>query len=1138
MSQSDFLLLFERNSAVRALAEHIKSNNPRMLLKNTAGSSIALAAALSITEGIHLFLLADRDEAAYFYNDMVPFLEEDEVLFFPSSYKRSIQFGNPDPSGIIQRTKVVSQINLLQKQKGKPSRLVIVSYPEALVEKIPDQVQMDKNTMVLSSGEKISLSFAVEVIKEYGFLRVDFVFEPGQYSVRGGIVDVFSFSNNKPYRIDFFGDEVESIREFDIETQLSNQKVTKITIVPHVTAELKGEKMVSLLNHTGSKTVFWMKDGALFLERIKQLYELTEQSREAQDENPGWKHKDNVLIKERELKTSLEAGHSIEFGQHPLYPDVFALDFNMTPQPSFAKNFDLLTKNIEESTLAGYQTIILSDNENQTNRLKEIIAKTAKQEVSLSFKKVNLHEGFIDKDLKLACYTDHQLFERYHRYKIRGEYNRSEALTIQELNTLQPGDYVVHIDHGVGTFVGLVRTNENGRIQEAIRLVYKDNDVLLISIHNLHRISKFRGKDGEPPKVNKLGSGAWQKLKQATKKKVKDIAKDLIILYAKRREQKGFTFSPDTYMQQELESSFIYEDTPDQTKSTQAVKDDMELPIPMDRLVCGDVGFGKTEIAIRAAFKAVADSKQVAILVPTTILALQHFKTFKNRLANFPCTIDYVSRFKGAKEQKGTLSMLAEGKIDILIGTHRLLSKEIKFKDLGLLIIDEEQKFGVSAKEKLRKIKENVDTLTLTATPIPRTLQFSLMGARDLSIIATPPPNRYPIATELHVFNENIIRDAINYELDRGGQVFFVHNRVSNILEIENYIKKVCPTARTIVGHGQMDGPTLEKTMMDFIEGEYDVLVATTIIEAGLDIPNANTIIINNAHMHGLSDLHQLRGRVGRTNRKAFCYLLAPPPATLTNEARRRLRAIEEFSDLGSGFNIAMQDLEIRGAGNLLGGEQSGFIAEVGFETYHKILTEAIQEMKEEEFKDLFKEEFEKNEEEGTNNYVQDCHIETDMDIILPDNYIGSTTEKIKLYRELDNIVDEEGIRKFEIMLNDRFGLPPRQVSELLNVVRLRWNAMKLGFEKITLKGGIMLANYIGNQISPFYTSSTFANSMVYYQSNSKRFKMKESTNKLTVVVQKVVNVGDALELTNRMLESVAPKKINQQATAQNPWLK
>lgn len=1127
MSQSDFLALFEANSAFIALNEQIKSHTKRILLKNTAGSSVSVAAAISVSSGIHLFLLGDKDEAAYFYNDLVYLLEEESVLFFPSSYKRSIQFGNPDASGIIQRTKVVSQAKLLQKKSSTQSKLLIVSYPEALVEKVPDQVQMDKNTMVLTSGEKISLSFTVEVIQEYGFQRVDFVFEPGQYSVRGGIVDIFSFSNNKPYRIDFFGDEVESIREFDIETQLSSNKVSKITIVPHVMAELKGEKMVSLLSHTGNNAVLWVKDGVTFTERIKQLYELTEQSREAVEDNPGWKHKDNVLIKEREFISSIESMASIEFGQHPYFPEITPLDFKMAPQPSFAKNFELLTKNIEESTLAGYQTIILSDNENQTNRLKEIIAKTTKQEVFLTFRKVNLHEGFVDKELKLACYTDHQLFERYHRYKIRGEYNRSEALTIQELNTLQPGDYVVHIDHGVGTFAGLVRTNENGRIQEAVRLVYKDSDVLLVSIHNLHRISKFRGKDGEPPKVNKLGSGTWQKLKQATKKKVKDIAKDLIALYAKRREQKGFTFSPDTYMQQELEASFIYEDTPDQTKSTQAIKEDMEQPIPMDRLICGDVGFGKTEIAIRAAFKAVADSKQVAVLVPTTILALQHYKTFKNRLTDFPCTIDYVSRFKSAKEQKETLSKLAEGKIDILIGTHRLLSKEIKFKDLGLLVIDEEQKFGVSSKEKLRHMKENVDTLTLTATPIPRTLQFSLMGARDLSIIATPPPNRYPIATELHVFNENIIRDAINYELDRGGQVFFVHNRVANILEIENYIKKICPTVKTIVAHGQMDGDKLEQTMMEFIEGEYDVLVATTIIEAGLDIPNANTIIINNAHMHGLSDLHQLRGRVGRTNRKAFCYLLAPPPSSLTNEAKRRLRAIEEFSDLGSGFNIAMQDLEIRGAGNLLGGEQSGFIAEVGFETYHKILTEAIQEMKEDEFKYLFKEELEKKEEEGTHNFVQDCHIETDMDIMLPDSYIGSTTEKIKLYRELDNILDEEGIRKFEVMLNDRFGPPPPQVSELLNVVRLRWNAMKLGYEKIILKSGIMLANYIYNQVSPFYSSTTFANSMAFYQSNSKRFKMKESANKLTVVVERVKNVSEALELTNKMLEAIALKKIN-----------
>lgn len=1132
MSQSGFTSLFSKSSAIQELARASAGENSRILLSSLPGSALALAAALTLSKGNYLFLLGDKEEAAYLYNDLSNLLVDEDILFFPSSYKRSIQYGHSDPSGIIQRTGVLSRMKLSQKE-ANGSRVIIVSYPEALSEKIPAQEQMDKNTLVLSVGEKISITFTVEVLQEYGFERVDFVFEPGQYSVRGGIVDVFSYSNNRPYRIDYFGDEVESIREFDIESQLSSSKVNKIAIVPHVSAELDGEKMVSLLSYLGSNTQIWLKDGALFKERVASLYQLTEESREPGEDTPGWRHKSGVLITEKEFASVIAKSSLVEFGQHPIYRDGVTIHFNMAPQPSFNKNFELLAKNLEESTQNGYITYILSDNENQTQRLKEVIAQTCKEPVTVEFIKVNIHEGFIDKELKVACYTDHQLFERYHRFRIKGEYNRSEALTIQEINNLQPGDYVVHIDHGIGTFAGLVRTNENGRIQEAVRLVYRDNDVLLVNIHNLHRISKFRGKDGEPPKINKLGTGAWQKLKQATKKKVKDIAKDLIALYAKRKAQHGFAFSPDTYMQQELEASFIYEDTPDQLKTTKTVKEDMEQPIPMDRLVCGDVGFGKTEIAIRAAFKAVADSKQVAILVPTTILALQHYKTFKNRLADFPCKIDYVSRLRSAKEQKATLEEVASGKVDIIIGTHKLLGKEIKFKDLGLLVIDEEQKFGVSAKEKLRQLKESVDTLTLTATPIPRTLQFSLMGARDLSIISTPPPNRYPIATELHVFNENIIRDAINYELDRGGQVFFLHNRVANIHEIENYIKRICPTVKTVAAHGQMEGALLEKTMLAFIEGEYDVLVSTTIIEAGLDIPNANTIIINNAHMHGLSDLHQLRGRVGRTNRKAFCYLLAPPPASLTAEARRRLKAIEEFSDLGSGFNIAMQDLEIRGAGNLLGGEQSGFIADIGFETYHKILNEAIQEMKEDEFKDLFKEEMEKQLVEGTHNFVQDCHIETDMDIMLPDSYIGSTTEKINLYRELDSLQDDAAVQKFEAMLNDRFGTPPAQVSELLNVVRLRWNAMRLGFEKVVLKNGFMVANFIGNQMSPFYTSKAFANTMTYVQHNSRRFKMKETTSKLSLVVENTRSVEEALALTNKMLEAIHSETTTTNSTPQ-----
>ncbi|HPR61087.1 MAG TPA: transcription-repair coupling factor, partial [Prolixibacteraceae bacterium] len=830
-----------------------------------------------------------------------------------------------------------------------------------------------------------------DVLHEYGFERTDFVFEPGHYSVRGSIIDIFSFAHEEPFRIDFFGDEVETIRSFDIETQLSIKKFDSISVVPNLQTGLTNEQRVGLLDFIPNTYLLAFSNLNFTIDQIdKAFIDLTNQ------ENNDQPFDENMLCKGTEFKNHISIFKCIEFGNQTTLSNASTINYNTAPQPQFNKNFDLVAKNLRENTQNDYQNFILSNNPQQIERLEAIFSD---RELNVKFTPMpfTLHQGFSDRDLKIAVYTDHQIFERYHRYRLQTANKSKESITLKELNKLHAGDYVVHIDHGIGKFAGLVKTEINGKIQEAIRLVYKDNDSLLVSIHSLHRISKYKGKEGSEPNLNKLGTGAWQKMKSKAKSKVKDIAKELIALYAERLKEKGFAFSHDTYLQQELEASFMYEDTPDQYKATKAVKHDMEKMMPMDRLVCGDVGFGKTEVAIRAAFKAVADSKQVAVLVPTTILAFQHYKTFSERLKDFPAKIGYVSRLRKSNEIKDTLTQLKSGEIDIVIGTHRLVGKDVKFKDLGLLIVDEEQKFGVSVKEKLKQFKINVDTLTLTATPIPRTLQFSLMGARDLSVIQTPPPNRYPIVTELHGFNENVIREAIEYEIDRGGQVFFIHNRVQNIYEVSDFIRKICPKARITVGHGQMDGPVLEKTMLDFIEGKFDILIATTIIESGLDIPNANTIIINNAQNFGLSDLHQLRGRVGRSNKKAFCYLLAPPLSTLSGEARRRLKAIEEFSELGSGFNIAMRDLDIRGAGNLLGAEQSGFIADIGYETYHRILNEAVEELKHEEFKDLF----EQQEKEKSGNafmqlkFLNDCNIETDMEMRFPESYINSTSERM-----------------------------------------------------------------------------------------------------------------------------------------------
>ncbi len=1116
MNVQQLIKRIEQQEAIATLRGHIASGCPSIRVDGLSGSAKSVAASLILTQGqVVFFVLNDKDEAAYFYNDLYNLTSSDRILFFPSAYKRSIQYGQEDSSGIVQRTAV---LNALKEGAPSDSFLAIVTYPEALIERVVSLERLRTNTLKISVGEKVSIEFVRDVLFEYNFERVDFVFEPGQFAVRGGIVDIFSYSDNKPYRVDFFGDEVESLRTFNIDSQLSLEKMPFIEVVPNLKNASLSELKVSVFEYVPQSTIFWLQEMDFLHRRFEEIDANTDVAKIESAQGKG--EKGEWIITLDDLLTGIKGHRWVSLSPSVHLKEEKRVEFSTLPQPTFNKNFELLSNTIMENNELGYTTCLLSENEAQEERLHNIFDSITKKHVDFDYIPIALHEGFVDHDSKLCCYTDHQIFERYQKYKLRGELNKSEAITIQEISNLQIGDFVVHIDHGVGVFGGLVKTEVNGKMQEAIKLVYRDNDVLFVNIHALHRISKFKSKDSEPPKIYKLGSGAWQKLKTQTKKKVKDIAKDLIVLYSQRRASKGFQFSPDSFMQYELEASFIYEDTPDQMRTTKAVKEDMESEIPMDRLVCGDVGFGKTEIAIRAALKAAADSKQVAILVPTTILALQHYKTFKARLKDFPVKIDFVSRLKNAKDTKETLKEVAEGKVDILIGTHRVIGKDIKFKDLGLLIIDEEQKFGVSAKEKLRQLKHDVDTLTLTATPIPRTLQFSLMGARDLSIIQTPPPNRHPVSTEVHTFNEELIREAITFELDRGGQVFFVHNRVMDIEEIETYVKKIVPGVKTLVAHGQMDPHKLEKTMMAFIDGEADILFATSIIESGLDIANANTIIINNAQNFGLSDLHQLRGRVGRSNKKAFCYLLAPPIAGLPQDSRRRLKAIEDFSDLGSGFNIAMQDLDIRGAGNLLGGEQSGFIADIGFETYQKILNEAIQELKDSEFRYLFEGSDSEPDRPMSITFVTDCHIDTDMELLLPDAYIGSIPEKIRLYRELDAISDEEELEKYRVRLIDRFGPMPLEVEQLLHVVKLRRLAMSLGFEKIILKNGIMIAYFISNQMSGYYQMPMFGKMIAYLQSQPKNFKVKQTTDKLYISIPNVKNVDVAYTVLNKMKQA------------------
>ncbi|WP_167610926.1 transcription-repair coupling factor [Maribellus sediminis] len=1111
METTTFLKYFEGHTGFDKVAQKLTAPpGEKLHLHGLIGSSktILLAQLFKNTVKNFVVLLNDREEAAYFYDDLNNLGFDEDTLFFPASYKRSIQYDQPEQENVVQRTEVLNMLSKADKS------YLIVSYPEALIEKVISNDSLESNTLQVKTGDKISIEFINEFLYEYGFERVDFVYEPGQFSVRGSIVDVFSFSHEDPYRIDFFGNEIDSIRSFDIENQLSKSQLKTITIIPNIQAENVEGQRISLAEFIGENSIWFGNNLNQFIDRISEIHRQTLLARE--EENIA-----DQMVTAAELQQQFKGSSFIDFGFDLAFEPTERLEFSCSPQPVFNKNFDLLAENLKEHQKNGYELLILSNQEKQIERLQSIFKDT---NVNVKFTPVNfiLHEGFIDHETKVCVYTDHQIFERYHRFKLKSRKAQREAISLKELNKLHPGDYVVHIDHGIGKFAGLTRTEVNGKMQEAIRLVYRDNDSLLVSIHSLHRISKYKGKDGSEPNINKLGTGAWQKMKNRTKSKVKDIAKELIALYAKRRAEKGYAFSHDSYLQTELEASFIYEDTPDQEKATIAVKSDMERTMPMDRLVCGDVGFGKTEIAIRAAFKAVADSKQVAVLVPTTILALQHYKTFSERLADFPVRIEYVSRLKSTAEVKQTLREVAEGKVDIIIGTHRLVSKDVKFKDIGLLIIDEEQKFGVSVKEKLKQFKVNVDTLTLTATPIPRTLQFSLMGARDLSIIQTPPPNRYPIVTEAHGFNEQIIKEAILYEMDRNGQVFIIHNRIQNIYEVEDTIKRIVPGVKTVVGHGQMEGPKLEKVMLDFINGKFDVLIATTIIESGLDIPNANTIIINQAQNFGLSDLHQLRGRVGRSNKKAFCYLITPPLSSLSAESRRRIQAIEQFSELGSGFNIAMQDLDIRGAGNMLGAEQSGFIADIGFETYHRILNEAIQELKQDEFKDLFEEEDQQQSQAFLNiKYVNDCTIDTDMELLFPTDYIPGNSERMMLYRELDNIENQQELDAFQKGLEDRFGTLPNESRELLEVLPLRWKAIDLSMERIILKNRKMICYFVSDQRSAFYQSELFLKVVQYIQKGKTKGKMKESNGKLTLTFANVPNIETADYILKEIIEDV-----------------
>ncbi|CAM4084557.1 transcription-repair coupling factor [Flavobacterium antarcticum] len=1105
---------YEKSAKINQIAESLTVPEQKIHLKGLIGSSLSFVtqAIFSKTENPMLLILDDKEASAYYLNDLEQLINDQDVLFYPGSYRNPYQIEDTDNANILLRAEVLNRIN----SRKKPA--LIVTYPEALFEKVVTKKELDKNTLKVSVGDQISIDFINEVLFEYEFKRVDFITEPGEFSVRGGIIDVFSFSNDYPYRIEFFGNEVESIRSFDVETQLSVEKQKKINIIPNVENKFFAENRESFLDYINPKTNIFIHNTDGLFSKLDKMFEKAEVAFEKL--NKEIKHSEPEMLYLNQasfIKKALDFS-IVELGSKAIFRTKKTFEFHIQPQPSFNKQFDLLYHNLNENHSNGIKNYLLSSNLQQANRFQDIFEALNEDEFKDATKSYDnivfpLYEGFVDEELQIACYTDHQIFERYHKFHIKNGYAKKQTITLKELNTLSVGDYVTHIDHGIGKFGGLQKIQVEGKTQEAIKLVYADNDIVYVSIHSLHKISKFNGKDGTPPKIYKLGSNAWKVLKQKTKARVKHIAFNLIQLYAKRRLEKGFQYSPDSYLQKELESSFMYEDTPDQGKATQDVKNDMESDRPMDRLVCGDVGFGKTEVAIRAAFKAVDNGKQVAILVPTTILAYQHSRTFSERLKDMPVTVGYLNRFRTAKEKAETLKDLAEGRLDIVIGTHQLVNKNVVFKNLGLLIVDEEQKFGVNVKDKLKTISANIDTLTLTATPIPRTLQFSLMAARDLSVITTPPPNRYPIETHVVGFSEEMIRDAVSYEIQRNGQVYFVNNRIENIKEVAGMIQRLVPGARVGIGHGQMDGKKLEELMLAFMNGDFDVLVATTIIESGLDVPNANTIFINNANNFGLSDLHQMRGRVGRSNKKAFCYFICPPYSAMTDEARKRIQALEQFSELGSGFNIAMKDLEIRGAGDLLGGEQSGFINEIGFETYQKIMNEAIEELKENEFKELYP----IDENAPAKPFVKDIQIDTDFELLFPDEYINNISERLNLYNELSLIKDEEALLAFEIKLVDRFGPLPKQALSLMSSLKIKWIATKFGIEKLVMKQGKMIAYFVSDQQSAYYQSAQFTKVLQFVQTNSKLARMKEKETpkglKLLLTFDNVKSVRRALEL-------------------------
>ena len=1111
MSKQEIVNQYQESVKVKQILKQIQLDKNQIQITNLVGSSMSfvISETFKKDDKSYLLILNDKEEAAYHLNDLEQLLDQKNVLFYPGSYRRPYQIEETDNANVLMRSEVLNRIN----SRKKPT--IIVSYPEALFEKVVTKKDLERNTLKLSVSESVSLDFVNEILFEYNFNRVDFVTEPGDFSVRGGIIDVFSFSNDVPFRIEFFGDEIDSIRTFDVETQLSKEKLRKASIMSNVENKTLQEKRESFLQYIASNTVIFLKNKDLLIGKLDKLFDraesaFSELSKELNHARPIDLFCNGNFIQNQLSDFRVASFETYTSGDRPI------IDFITKVQPSFNKQFDLLIENLNEYHTKGFTNYIFCANEQQAQRFHDIF-EDAKKEVHYQTIVFPLYQGFIDLEEKIVCYTDHQIFERYHKFRLKNGYAKKQSITLKELNNLDVGDYVTHIDHGIGKFGGLQKIDVEGKNQEAIKLIYGDRDILYVSIHSLHKISKFNGKDGKAPKIYKLGSGAWKKIKQKTKKRVKEIAYNLIKLYAKRRMEKGLAFGPDTHIQHELEASFIYEDTPDQYTATQDVKADMEKEQPMDRLVCGDVGFGKTEIAIRAAFKAVDNGKQVAILVPTTILAFQHYKTFTKRLEKFPVRIDYLNRFRTSKQRNEAIEGVNDGSIDIIIGTHQLTNKKIKFKDLGLLIIDEEQKFGVAVKDKLKTLKENVDTLTLTATPIPRTLQFSLMAARDLSVISTPPPNRHPIDTQVIRFSEEMIRDAITYEISRGGQVFFIHNRIENIKEVAGLLQRLVPDANIGIGHGQMEGKKLESLMLGFMNNEFDVLVSTTIVESGLDVTNANTIFINNANNFGLSDLHQMRGRVGRSNKKAFCYFITPPYHMMTDDARKRIEALELFSDLGSGINIAMKDLEIRGAGDLLGGEQSGFINDIGFDTYQKILNEAIEELKENEFKELYT-----TEENKPKEFIKEVQIDTDFEVLFPDNYINSITERLNLYNELSTLETDEELQQYEQRLIDRFGELPIQAIDLLDSVRLKWFAKQLGLEKIVLKQKRMIGYFISNQQSEFYQTKAFTKVLTYVQQNATTSVIKEKQTKIGLRLLITFIKIDSVETALKRLKKVA----------------